>query len=94
MYASALSTTVLLLASLVSAQTAQTPPGFAPAVNAKLEIIFGSKAVATPGQALTKAETAKQPTIGTADAALTGTYLWMMIGKPSRCSIASPRKRC
>ena len=86
MFTSIVSTTALLLAALA---TAQTPPGFSPTVNAKLELMFASKSVATPGQALTKADTAKQPTLGTSDAALTGTYLWMMIGtaaSPLQCN--------
>lgn len=33
---------------------AQTPPGFAPSVETKLEVIFGSKAVTTPGESFTK----------------------------------------
>ncbi|KAK4240934.1 phosphatidylethanolamine-binding protein 4 [Achaetomium macrosporum] len=71
----------LLLAGVVSAQT---PAGFVPEVKDKLEIIFGSKAVETPGASFTRAETARQPTIGTSDAPLTGpSYLWMMIGKPA-----------
>jgi phosphatidylethanolamine-binding protein len=43
---------VALLAGLASAQT---PAGFVPKVEAKLDVIFGTKAVATPGTALTKA---------------------------------------
>ncbi|KAK3897334.1 hypothetical protein C8A05DRAFT_39119, partial [Staphylotrichum tortipilum] len=66
----------LLLAGAVSAQT---PVGFVPEVKEKLEIIFGTKAVDSPGASLTKAETAKQPTIGTATALNATTYLWMMI---------------
>ena len=34
---------------------AQTPPGFAPSVEDKLEVTFGTKAVTEPGLALTKA---------------------------------------
>ncbi|KAK3369971.1 phosphatidylethanolamine-binding protein [Podospora didyma] len=67
---------VLAAAGLVSAQT---PAGFEPAVTARLDLVFGSKVITAPGTSLTKAETAKQPTIGTSDVALNGTYLWMMI---------------
>ncbi len=42
----------LLLVGVVSAQT---PAGFVPEVKDKLEIIFGSKAVDTPGASLAKA---------------------------------------
>ncbi|KAK4039991.1 phosphatidylethanolamine-binding protein 4 [Parachaetomium inaequale] len=67
----------LLLAGVVSAQT---PAGFIPEVKDKLEIVFGAKTVETPGASLAKADTAKQPTLGTSDAPLTGpSYLWMMI---------------
>lgn len=65
---------------LAGVSYAQTPEGFAPAVTDKLEVTFGTKNVATGGQALTKAETARQPTIGISGTA-DGTYLWMLIGK-------------
>lgn len=78
---SLLSVSSLLLASLV---TAQTPPGFTPEVRARLDLVIGSRVITVPGTSLTKAETAKQPVIGTSDVALTGTsYLWMMIGEHS-----------
>ncbi|KAH7386414.1 phosphatidylethanolamine-binding protein [Cadophora sp. MPI-SDFR-AT-0126] len=57
---------------------AQTPPGFSPNVTSTLQVRFGSKSV-TPGLALTKAETAKMPTIGMSDEALNGTYIFFMI---------------
>lgn len=63
---------------LAGVSYAQTPAGFTPAVTDKLEVTFGSKNVATGGQALTKAETARQPTIGISGTA-DGTYLWMLI---------------
>ncbi|KAK4247060.1 phosphatidylethanolamine-binding protein 4 [Corynascus novoguineensis] len=66
----------LLLAGSVSAQT---PPGFVPEVENRLEIIFGSKVVEAPGADLGRADTANQPTLGT-DAPLEGaSYLWAMI---------------
>ncbi|KAJ8105412.1 hypothetical protein ONZ43_g7436 [Nemania bipapillata] len=65
----------LLLAGVSSAQT---PAGFTPAVTAKLEVTFGAKNIATGGQAMTKAETARQPTIGLSGTA-NGTYIWMLI---------------
>ncbi|VBB75781.1 Putative protein of unknown function [Podospora comata] len=73
--ASALAAT--LFAGLVSAQT---PVGFTPAVEAKLEVIYGTKATIEPGTRFTKTETARQPTIGTSDVALNGTYVWLLIG--------------
>ena len=42
----------LLLAGAVSGQT---PAGFTPEVKDKLEIVFGTKAVETPGASLAKA---------------------------------------
>ncbi|RWA14965.1 hypothetical protein EKO27_g153 [Xylaria grammica] len=65
--------TALLLAGVSSAQT---PVGFTPAVTDKLEVTFGSKNVATGGQPLTKADTARQPTIGISGPA-DGTYIWI-----------------
>ncbi|KAK0111574.1 hypothetical protein ONS95_001923 [Cadophora gregata] len=73
----------MLLTTLTSlffaaAALAQTPPGFTPNVTSTLQVKFGTKSV-TPGLALTKAETAKIPTIGTSDEALNGTYIFFMI---------------
>ncbi|KAK4189129.1 phosphatidylethanolamine-binding protein [Podospora australis] len=77
---SLLATAAFSLGSLVSAQeTSWTPAGFSPAVAAKLEVIYGTKASTTPGTSYTKAETARQPTIGTSDAPLNGTYMWLLI---------------
>ena len=45
---------IISTASLAAVSLAQTPPGFTPSVETKLEVIFGSKAVATPGDAFTK----------------------------------------
>ncbi|KAI0015115.1 phosphatidylethanolamine-binding protein [Xylariomycetidae sp. FL0641] len=73
---------LLTALSLAMATSAQTPTGFTPAVEAKLSVTFGSKAVETPGQALTKAETGRQPAIALADAAADAVYLWMMIANP------------
>ena len=42
----------LLLAGL---STAQTPEGFTPEVKDNLDVIFGTKAVTTPGTSLAKA---------------------------------------
>lgn len=69
---------ILSALALASVSAAQTPAGFTPAVEQKLEVTFGTKSV-TPGLALTKQETSRQPTIGLSIPA-NGTYLWMMIG--------------
>ncbi|KAK0619152.1 phosphatidylethanolamine-binding protein [Immersiella caudata] len=75
----------MLLQSLVSGVTlaglvaAQTPAGFTPEVKDRLDLIVGTKVITVPGTALTRAETARQPVIGTSDTILSGTYLWMMI---------------
>lgn len=45
-------TTGIALASLGSAQT---PPGFTPAVTARLDLVFGTKVVTVPGTELTRA---------------------------------------
>ena len=72
-------TALSAVAALASLASAQTPEGFTPAVTTKLDVTFGSKSV-TPGLALTKAETAKLPTIGSSTP-LNGTYLLFVIGE-------------
>jgi hypothetical protein len=47
---------VAALASIAQAQ-AQTPKGFTPSVNTKLDLIFNSTTVKTPGELLSKAST-------------------------------------
>lgn len=44
-----------VVAALVGIAQAQTPQGFTPAVNTKLEVMFNSTAVKTPGERLAKA---------------------------------------
>ncbi|KAL2152164.1 hypothetical protein VTH82DRAFT_5348 [Thermothelomyces myriococcoides] len=67
----------LLLAGIVSAQT---PAGFEPEVQDRLEIVFGSTVVETPGAELGRSETEQQPTIGVSDEPLEGaSYLWIMV---------------
>jgi phosphatidylethanolamine-binding protein len=44
----------LLAAALAVLAQAQTPPNFSPQVDVKLEVLFNSTAVNTPGQILTK----------------------------------------
>ncbi|KAI0490301.1 phosphatidylethanolamine-binding protein [Xylaria cf. heliscus] len=75
---------------LAGVSVAQTPSGFTPAVTEKLEVTFGTKNVATGGQALTKAETARQPTIGISGTA-NGTYIWMLIDLDASTNFANPR---
>jgi hypothetical protein len=49
---------VAALASIAQAQAqAQTPKGFTPSVNTKLDVIFNSTTVKTPGELLSKAST-------------------------------------
>ncbi|RYP69579.1 hypothetical protein DL771_006016 [Monosporascus sp. 5C6A] len=45
---------ILSTAVLAAVSLAQTPPGFTPSVTAKLEVIFGTKAVSEPGLSLTR----------------------------------------
>ncbi|KAI1259989.1 phosphatidylethanolamine-binding protein [Xylariaceae sp. FL1019] len=79
---------VLLLAA--NSASAQTPAGFTPAVTEKLEVTFGTKNVATPGQAMTKAEVQRQPTIGLPGVA-NGTYVWMMIDLDASTNFQNPQ---
>ncbi|KAI8949237.1 phosphatidylethanolamine-binding protein [Xylaria longipes] len=69
--------------------SAQTPPGFTPAVTEKLEVTFGTKNIATGGQAMTKADTARQPTIGISGTA-NQTYVWMLIDLDASTNFANP----
>ena len=45
---------ILSTAGLAAVALAQTPPGFTPSVETKLEVTFGSKRVSEPGEAFTK----------------------------------------
>ena len=45
----------LFLAALASVAQAQTPAGFKPEVNTKLQVLFNTTAVNSPGLELTKA---------------------------------------
>ncbi|KAB5529054.1 phosphatidylethanolamine-binding protein [Coniochaeta sp. 2T2.1] len=82
-----LATSVLLFVGLAQCET---PPDFTPEAVARLDVIFGTKAVSPPGTSLTKAETSKQPTIGTSDTVLNGTYLWLMIDLDVPASFTNP----
>ncbi|KAI0397070.1 PEBP-like protein [Xylariaceae sp. FL0594] len=79
--------TALVLAGITSAQT---PAGFTPAVTQKLEVTFGTKSIETPGQAMTKTETSRQPTIGLSGNA-TGTYIWMLIDLDASTNFQNPK---
>ncbi|KAK3359658.1 phosphatidylethanolamine-binding protein [Lasiosphaeria hispida] len=79
----------LLLAGLAAAQAA-TPPGFSPEVKERLDVVFGTKVVTVPGTSLAKAETGKQPTIGTSDVALNGTYVWLLIDQDVPSNFQNP----
>ncbi|KAK1835323.1 phosphatidylethanolamine-binding protein [Podospora conica] len=80
-------TSALILAGL---SVAQTPPGHKPEVTDRLDLIVGSKVLTVPGTALTKAETSKQPLIGTSDAPLKGTYVWIMIDQDVPSNFQNP----
>ncbi|KAI0551150.1 phosphatidylethanolamine-binding protein [Xylaria curta] len=75
---------------LAGVSSAQTPAGFTPIVTEKLEVTFGTKNIATGGQAMTKAETARQPTIGISGPA-NQTYVWMLIDLDASTNFANPR---
>ncbi|KAL7624857.1 hypothetical protein AAE478_004071 [Parahypoxylon ruwenzoriense] len=79
-----------ILSALVLAgiSAAQTPEGFTPIVEQKLEVTFGSKAV-TPGLALSKSDTSRQPTLGLSIPA-NETYLWMMIDLDASTNFLNP----
>ncbi|KAI0884132.1 PEBP-like protein [Annulohypoxylon maeteangense] len=79
---------ILSALALAGISAAQTPSGFTPVVEQKLEVTFGTKSV-TPGLAFAKPETSRQPTIGlngTAD----GTYIWMLIDLDASTNFVNP----
>ncbi|OAL04435.1 PEBP-like protein [Phaeosphaeriaceae sp. SRC1lsM3a] len=71
---------VAALASCAIAQ-AQTPKGFTPSVNTKLEVLFNTTSVKTPGELLSKATTASEPKLAIADSAVkaSDTYMFVML---------------
>ncbi|KAI1652421.1 PEBP-like protein [Daldinia decipiens] len=79
---------VLSALAFAGISAAQTPSGFTPVVEQKLEVTFGSKSV-TPGLALAKTETSRQPTIGLSIPA-NGTYLWMLIDLDASTNFINP----
>ncbi|KAI1474063.1 hypothetical protein K445DRAFT_307537 [Daldinia sp. EC12] len=79
---------ILSALALVGISAGQTPPGFEPAVEQKLEVTFGTKSV-TPGLAFAKTETSRQPTIGLSIPA-NGTYVWMLIDLDASTNFLNP----
>ncbi|KAJ4347741.1 hypothetical protein N0V95_005143 [Ascochyta clinopodiicola] len=71
---------IAALAGLVQAQSV-TPSGFTPSAKAKLDVFFNSTMVMTPGQVLSKAETATQPKIAVASTMsnMSATYMFVML---------------
>ncbi|KAF2125511.1 PEBP-like protein [Dothidotthia symphoricarpi CBS 119687] len=71
----------LFIATLIGYAQAQTPKGFTPSVNTKLKVLFNDTSVKTPGQLLTKAETASQPQIAFDSTKLCSneTYMFVML---------------
>ncbi|XDG02524.1 hypothetical protein ABKA04_002139 [Annulohypoxylon sp. FPYF3050] len=74
--------------ALAGVSAAQTPSGFTPVVEQKLEVTFGTKSV-TPGLAFAKTETSRQPTIGLNGTA-EGTYIWMLIDLDASTNFINP----
>ncbi|KAI1371385.1 PEBP-like protein [Hypoxylon crocopeplum] len=81
---------ILSALALASISAAQTPEGFTPVVEQKLEVTFGTKSV-TPGLAFAKTETSRQPTIGLS-LPPNGTYLWMMIDLDASTNFVNPKQ--
>ncbi|KAI4864567.1 PEBP-like protein [Hypoxylon rubiginosum] len=79
---------ILSALALAGVSVAQSPSGFTPAVEQKLEVTFGTKTV-TPGLALSKADTARQPTIGLS-IPVNGSYVWMMIDLDASTNFINP----
>jgi phosphatidylethanolamine-binding protein (PEBP) family uncharacterized protein len=69
--------------TLLSVAQAQTPPGFKPKVTTKLNVMFNSTAVTTPGQLLAKSAAASMPQIAlpstTANTTSSATYVFIMM---------------
>ncbi|KAF2456876.1 phosphatidylethanolamine-binding protein [Lineolata rhizophorae] len=73
------SATALSAILLAAFAQAQTPEGFTPEVEDRLEVIVGDTYVSPAGLELTEAETQPKPQIGTNDTVLEGTYVYMVI---------------
>ncbi|OAL49170.1 PEBP-like protein [Pyrenochaeta sp. DS3sAY3a] len=72
------STAVSSLLLAVPAFAQSTPSGFAPSVNATLDVYYGTQYI-SPGLVVKKSITQKAPVIGVTGATLTGKYLLAMI---------------
>ncbi|KAF1935411.1 PEBP-like protein [Clathrospora elynae] len=73
--------TSLFVAALVGFAQAQTPSGFKPQVDTKLDVIFNSTMVNTAGQQISKAAVASQPQIALASGMVSAseTYMFVML---------------
>ncbi|KAF2685326.1 PEBP-like protein [Lentithecium fluviatile CBS 122367] len=71
----------VFIAALVGIAQAQTPEGFKPSVNTKLDVMFNSTAVKTPGELLSKQTTSTQPRIAISRNAVnsTETFVFVML---------------
>ncbi|OCL01566.1 PEBP-like protein [Glonium stellatum] len=75
---------ILILVGLAGVSRAQTPAGFTPSVATHLDVMFNSTVVSPAGLTLAKAITQSQPTIGLTGIDSSGTFLFIMMGTPSR----------
>ena len=73
--------TSVLVAALASLAHAQTPSGFKPQAETKLDVIFNSTMVNTPGQQLAKAAVATQPQLAMSSGmtSRSETYMFVML---------------
>jgi phosphatidylethanolamine-binding protein (PEBP) family uncharacterized protein len=69
---------VVALASMAYAQS-QTPKGFKPAVDTKLELFFNTTSVKTPGELLPKATTMDEPRIAVASTNMSASDTFMFV---------------
>jgi phosphatidylethanolamine-binding protein (PEBP) family uncharacterized protein len=69
------------VASMVHAQSAQTPKGFTPAAMTKLELFFNTTSVKTPGELLPKATTMDEPKIAVSsnNMSASDTFMFVML---------------
>ncbi|KAF1834115.1 PEBP-like protein [Decorospora gaudefroyi] len=71
----------VLTVALVGLAQAQTPSGFTPQANTKLEVIYNATMVSTAGQQLAKADTAAQPQLALSSSMtnMSSTYMFVML---------------
>ncbi|KAI1098276.1 PEBP-like protein [Jackrogersella minutella] len=79
---------IISVLALAGVSAAQTPEGFTPVVEQKLEVTFGTKSV-TPGLAFAKTETSAQPKIGL-NGTVSGSYVWMLIDLDASTNFVNP----